>query len=98
MEDKELYLWLATFKAAKRGEKTAQTTIRLEDERRAKEGLPSLQEEILAMLPKAVEDATPSTSTQPSTQTRERENLISEHPLTVEDINSSNASNAQKVI
>ena len=48
------------------------------------------------MLPKAVEDATPSTPTPPSTQTRERENFISEHPLTVEDINSSNASNAQK--
>ena len=50
MEEKELYLWLATFKAAKRGEKIAKTEIELENQRREAEGLPSLEEEIMSIL------------------------------------------------
>ena len=52
MEDKELYLWLATFKQAKAGNKEAQTDIKVENEERAKDGRPSLEEEILGMLEK----------------------------------------------
>lgn len=50
MEDRELYLWLATFKQAKAGNKEAQTDIKLENEDRSKNGRPSLEEEILGML------------------------------------------------
>jgi len=50
MEDNELYLWLATIKAAKRGEKEALTQLRVTNENRKEQGKPTIEEEILGML------------------------------------------------
>ena len=50
MEDRELYWWLATIKAAKKGEESAKVDLKLENERRKEQGLPTIEEEILGML------------------------------------------------
>lgn len=50
MEDNELYLWLATIEAAKKGEEEAQTILRVTNESRKGQGLPTIEEEILGML------------------------------------------------
>lgn len=51
MNYNELIFWLATFKMAKKGSKEALIDIRMENERRKKEKMPSLEEDILSMLP-----------------------------------------------
>ena len=51
MERNETYLWLATIKQAREGDKFAQAQLRIQNEKRAKEGRPTLEEEILASLP-----------------------------------------------
>lgn len=50
MEDRELYWWLATIKAAKKGEESAKVDLKLENERRKEQGLQTIEEEILGML------------------------------------------------
>ena len=50
MEDKEMFLWLATIKAAKSGEKEALIQLKVTNEVRKEQGLPTIEEEILDML------------------------------------------------
>ena len=51
MNYNELALWIETFKMAKKGSNEALTGIRLENDRRKKEKMPSLEEDILSILP-----------------------------------------------
>ncbi len=53
MDYNELNLWIETFKMAKKGSNEALTDIRLENDRRKKAKMPSLEEDILSMLPSA---------------------------------------------
>lgn len=50
MEKREAMLWVATLQAARRGEKEAQETLRQENELRAELRMPSVEEELRALL------------------------------------------------